>query len=302
MFYWGKFGRETTTDGDESRNAALERKMFINGQIFWQRSLKTCSILYKTPLQIVSSIISSSERYSLNKRSQRYFISWCQCAVRARLGGDERQPLQGPSARWQRCKLPPNDIKHSITPQSAAEIPPNFTQQHKKGHKAAQNSLQEVQRHRRRRMQLLLHIFMSVMSTVFLTSSLNVARDSLSKQKPLRAELHSSVSTSHQYVEQNKQPSKENTISYSVLLCLYFMTTMFLTTGATVGCSDWPPAHVTVPVVRNSNVWMKTCKNRSKNQESPLRFCQQCWWTGETYSDPMMQRNGLAPEQALGSL
>lgn len=211
MFYWGKVGRETKT-GDESRNAALERKMFINRQIFWQRSFKTCSTLYKTPLQIVSSIISSSKRYSLNKRSQRYFISWCQCAIRARLDGDERQPLQGLSAHWQRCKLPPNDIKHGITPQSAAEIPPNFTRQHKKGHKAAQNSLQEVQRHPTFTSTTPPHAAASPhfhVCDVDSVSNFHVkcgdfcspARDSLSKQKPLRAELHSSVSTSHQYVE-----------------------------------------------------------------------------------------------------
>ncbi len=98
-------------------------------------------------MHLLTRTITRHTRYSLDKRGQSYFISWCQSIVCARLDADERQQLQGPSTRWQRCILPQKHIKtwHNSTEPQHLQTSHNKANRLKKGCKAPQRTLQKMQ-------------------------------------------------------------------------------------------------------------------------------------------------------------
>lgn len=97
-------------------------------------NIRIVTILHKMflkPTWFLNSTCSNTTRkkkYGLKKRSQRYFISWCQCADFARLKCLECQQLQGLGAHWQCCKLRQSDkmTKYGTAAQHHT-MPPNFT-------------------------------------------------------------------------------------------------------------------------------------------------------------------------------
>lgn len=106
-------------------------------------SLTTClENLYDSTSSSVTSLITSSKKYSLNKRSQRHLISWCQAGwwwTPTAAGTERSLAVLQTTTKWHKTRRTSTE-RHKMSP--------NFTRldqtPRKKGHKAPQNTLQKI--------------------------------------------------------------------------------------------------------------------------------------------------------------